>query len=151
MTQKTIERFLEYASMKMPDLVRPANEQTKLREVYDDYALLVFHLPHPLTVEELQEIADECHGLTLIYHHMRSRQTDFGQSVCLFQEPGTGVMFQLDGTTNGYGRISHVDVKVFSSMERMAVELRQQLRRAADIPGEFASRLQEDELITYFL
>lgn len=151
MTQKSIERFLEYASMKMPDLVRPANEQTKLREVYDDYAQLVFHLPHPLTVEELQEIADECHGLTLLYHHMRSRQTDFGQSVCLFQEPGTGEMFQLDGSTNGCGNIVRIDIKLYSSMERMVVELRKQFRRAQETPGEFASRIEEDELITYFL
>lgn len=151
MTEKSIERFLEYASMKMPDLVRPANEQTKLREVYDDYALLVFHLPSPLAVEELMEIADDCHGLTQLYHHMRSRQTDFGQSVCLFQEPGTGEMFQLDGSTNGCGRIVRIDVKLYTSMERMVIELRKQLRRMADTPGEFASRLQEDELITYFL
>ena len=151
MTQKSIERFLKYASMKMPDLVRPANEQTKLREIYDDYALLVFHLPNPLAIDELIEIADDCHGLTMLYHHMRSRQTDFGQSVCLFQEPGTGEMFQLDGTTNGCGRIVRIDVKLYNSMERMVVELRKQLRRISDTPGEFASRLEEDELITYFL
>ncbi len=151
MIHKSIERFLEYASMKMPDLVRPANEQKKLREVYEDYALLVFHLPQPLTMDEMYRETEDIHGLTMMYHHMRSRQTDFGHSICFYQEPGTGEMFQIDGTTNGCGKISQVDIKLFSSMDRMAVVLRQQIKRIKSVPGEFAYMIEEHELLSDFL
>ena len=142
---------MEYASMKMPDLVRPGNEQKKLREVYRDYALMVFHLQKPMTIAKLCDMADELYGLTMMYHHIRSRHTDYGQSLCFFQEPGTGEMFQMDCSTDGHGRIVKVDVKLYISMERMVTELRQQLRRVQDSPGEFAYKLEEAEVITAFL
>ena len=127
--------------MKMPDLVRPANEQKKLREVYRDYALMVFHLQKPMTIAKLCDMADELYGLTMMYHHIRSRHTDYGP----------GEMFQMDCSTDGHGRIVKVDVKLYISMERMVTELRQQLRRVQDSPGEFAYKLEEAEVITAFL
>lgn len=151
MTQKSIERFLEYASMKMPEIVKPANEQTSLREVYDDYTIMVFHIPQPFSIGKLLSEIEDIHGLTLMYHHMRSRQTDFGHSVCLYQEPGTGLMFQLDGSTDGCGKIDHIEVKLYSSMERMVSELRGQLRRMINAPGEFAYKILEEELLSSFL
>lgn len=141
---------MEYVSMKMPDLVRPANEQKKLREVYQEYALLVFNLPQPMTLQEVVDSAQDIFGLTMMYKHLRSRQTDYGQSLCFFQEPGTGEMFQMDCTTDGRGLIVKVDIKLYNSLERMVTELRQQLKRVGNSPGEFDYKLGEAELITYF-
>lgn len=142
---------MEYASMKMPDLVRPAYELPKLREVYLDYAFLAFKLPDPMTVVELDEAVNDCYGLTKLYHFMRSRQTDYGQSLCFFQEPGTGEMFQMDCFTNSDGKIHRIDVKLYNSMERMVTELRQQLVRQKVSPGEFDYLIDEYELLTHFL
>ena len=150
MTQQSIDRFMEYAAMKMPDLIRPAYEQTSLREVYRDYTSFVFMLPEPLSIPELIEEIDDTYGLQMMYHHSRSKQTDFGQSLCFFQEPGTGEMFQMDCQTDGTGRVAQLEVKLYTSMERMLTELRQQLARVLTSPGVFDYKLEENELIPYF-
>ena len=59
-------------------------------------------------------------------------------------------MFQLCATTNSNGVITDADVKVFFSMERMLVELRDTLRRVSMQSGIFAYRVSEAELLSYF-
>lgn len=147
----TIERFLESAALKLPAIIKPRLENRAEREVYDDYALLSFTLPDPLSVEDFCNELGESFGTIELYRHIRSVDTDYGHSVCAFQEPGTGVMFQLCATTNSLGIITDVDVKVFFSMERMLVELRDTLNRASLQSGTFAYRISEEELLSYFL
>lgn len=147
----TIERFLESAALKLPAIIKPRLENRAEREVYDDYALLSFTLPDPLSVEDFCNELGESFGTIELYRHIRSVDTDYGHSVCAFQEPGTGVMFQLCATTNSLGIITDVDVKVFFSMERMLVELRDTLNRASLQSGKFAYRISEEELLSYFL
>lgn len=151
MTNGTIERFLESAALKLPAIIKPRLENRTGREVYDDYALLSFTLPDPLSFDEFCKELGESFGTIELYRHIRSADTDYGQSVCAYQEPGTGVMFQLCATTNSNGLITDADVKVFFSMERMLVELRDALRRASVQSGIFAYRVSEAELLSYFL
>lgn len=151
MTTETINRFLEYATWLLSDIITPVCEHTELREVYCDYALLVFKVPEPQTPEELIDNADCCTGLRLMYHHKRSRHTDYGQSLCFFQEPGAGSMFQMNATTDGTGRISQIDVRIFSSMERMVAELRDEMRRTRMVGGSFAYEITDEEILGYFL
>lgn len=151
MTNGTIERFLESASLKLPAIIKPRLENKTGREVYEDYVLLSFTLPDPLSFDEFCTELGESFGTIELYRHIRSADTDYGQSVCAYQEPGTGVMFQLCATTNSNGVITDTDVKVFFSMERMLVELRDTLRRASMQSGIFAYRVSEAELLSYFL
>ena len=151
MMQKTIENFLEGAMLKMPAVVCSKNELRFKREVYSDYTLLVFNLNKPMTITELFTELEGVHGLTLMYHHARSNQTDFGHSVSLFQEPGLGEMFQLDATTNSMGKVTQVTVKLYLSLERMVTELRQQLSRMGTMSGHFLYKMEDYELLTYFM
>lgn len=151
MTNGTIERFLESGALKLPAIIRPRLENRTAREVYDDYALLDFTLPEALTFEEFCDELGESYGIIELYRHCRSKDTEYGQSVCAFQEPGTGVMFQLCATTNSCGKITGVDVKLYFSLERMLAELRDALRRATLQSGKFGYRLSENELLSYFL
>lgn len=151
MTIETIETFLFAASKKLPDLIMPKQEETMLREVYDDHALFVFNLEEPISITDFQDIVDETFGLTMLYHHMRSRDTDFGHSFCSFQELGTGDMKSIHATTNGEGLITRVDVKLYESAERFRVELQEDLHRILSMSGEFGYKMREDELLSYFI
>lgn len=150
MTNGTIERFLESAALKLPAIIKPRLENRTGREVFEDYALLSFTLPDPLNFDEFCTELGESFGTIELYRHFRSADTDYGHSICAYQEPGTGVMFQLCATTNSNGVITDADVKVFFSMERMLVELRDTLRRASMQSGTFAYRVSEAELLSYF-
>ena len=151
MTQETIDRFLYAASNKLPDLITPALEQKELREVYDSAAVMVFVLDEALTLDELKEVFDETFGIVTLYHHIRSRDTDFGQSVCAFQRPGTGEMYQINASTNAHGMVQRIDVRLYESLERMVSELRSELQRMTEFPGEFFEAITEPELLSYFL
>ena len=107
------------------------SENRTERKVYEDYVLLSFTLPDPLSFDEFCTELGESFGTIELYRHIRSADTDYGHSICAYQEPGTGVMFQLCATTNSNGVITDADVKVFFSMERMLVELRDTLRRVS--------------------
>lgn len=104
-----------------------------------------------LLLSRISAELSESYGTIELYRHWRSEDTDYGQSVCAFQEPGTGVMFQICATTNSCGKITGVDVKLYFSLERMLAELRETLRRAAVQSGKFAYRISEEELLSYFL
>lgn len=151
MTQESIDKFLFVASKKFPDLISPSMEQKNLREVYDTVAVFVFTLEEPLNIDELKSILDDTFGMVTVYHHLRSRETDYAQSICAFQEPGTGEMFQLNASTNAHGLIVRIDVKLYDSMERMAVEIRDELQRMTNYPGEFFETINEAELLSHFL
>lgn len=151
MTNGTIERFLESGALKLPAIIRPRLENRTSREVYDDYALLDFPLPEALAFGDFCNELGASYGTIELYRHYRSEDTDYGQSVCAFQEPGTGVMFQICATTNSCGKITGVDVKLYFSLERMLAELRETLRRATVQSGKFAYRISEEELLSYFL
>lgn len=151
MNQNSIETFLESASLKMPDIIKPSNELRQKREVYHDNTVLTLAPRRPLTIQQFIETIEGNIGMIMMYHHMRSRHTDFGQSLCFFQEPGFGSMFQIDCTTDTWGLIKRVDVRLYSSLETMVANLRDQLRRINSVSGEFAYKIEDSELISHFL
>lgn len=95
MLQNSIDNFFESASMKMPDVVTPSMELRNKREVYFDNAVVALALKRPLTVSKFIDKVDSAFGMVMMYHHVRSRDTEFGQSICFFQEPGTGSISKL--------------------------------------------------------
>ena len=60
-------------------------------------------------------------------------------------------MYQINGSTNGRGEVTSVDVKIYESMDRMELELSEELHRMRTIPGEFAYKMGDDELYSCFL
>lgn len=151
MLQKSIENFFESASMKMPDIVAPSMELHNRREVYCDNAVVVLAPKRPLTVSQFIDKVESVFGMVMMYHHVRSHDTEFGQSLCFFQEPGTGSMFQLDATSDSNDHITKIDARVYSSLETMVTQLRNQLHRMNAVSGSFAYKIEEYELISYFL
>lgn len=151
MLQNSIDNFFESASMKMPDIVTPSMELRNKREVYYDNAVVALALKRPLTISQFIDKVESAFGMVMMYHHVRSRDTEFGQSICFFQEPGTGSMFQIDATSDSKGLITKIDVRVYSSLETMVARLRDQLHRMDAFSGCFAYKIEEHELISYFL
>lgn len=151
MQQTTIDKFLESASLKMPDIINCTRERRGRRELYHDNAVLSMALAKPMTARQFIEATEGAAGLTMMYHHQRSLDTDFGQSLCFFQEPGLGCMYQLDATTDGGGMIESVDIRLYYSLEVMVASLRSQLSRVNAASGHFAYKIEEHELISYFL
>ena len=151
MTSETINHFLEYSAFKMPQIIRPIREHKPSRLIQDDCALLTFIPDAPLTMDELFSKADDIHGLIPLYRHCRSRQTDYAHSACFFQEPGTGDMFQMNVSTNSRGLIARIDVKLYSSLERMLTDLRRELKLKTQAGGEFFYQISEEELLSQFL
>lgn len=151
MKNDLIDRFMVSSTLKIPSIIKSRFEDRDKREVYDDYVLLVFNLEQEMTMAEISDEIDECFGLTILYQHVRSRQTDYGQSICAFQEPGTGEMFKLNAMTNSCGVIHSVEVKIYKSLEHMMADTRADLERVLSMPGDFTYRLEVDELISYFM
>ncbi len=151
MDKETIKRFQATAPLKLPTIIKTGLEDTSRREVYEDYASLVFKLPDSLSIEDILDDADESFGTILMYRHVRSWATSFGESFCVFQEPGTGEMFQICGSTNPRGLIDEVDVKIYSSLEVMMAHLHKELKRVEDLPGETLYTMSDYELMSLFL
>ena len=151
MELQDINNFLYASSKKLPDIINPVLEVKELREVYEDVALFVFNVEDPMTIQELTDIFDETFGIVIVYHHMRSKETDFAQSVCAIQSPGSGPMIKINASTNSLGKITRVDIRLFDSLERFGVETRKDLQRMTNFPGEFYYSLTEVELMTHFL
>ena len=149
--QVYISGFLEVASMKLPSVIIPANEDINKREVYDDYATMSFTLQEPMSIRDLLNLIDESAGLIELYYHMRSRQTDFGHSVCIFQEAGTGPMFKLNASTEGDGKLHYVDVTVYTSMEIMSADVIADAERVQALGGEYVYKITVDEAISFLM
>ena len=151
MQTNAIENFILWASEKFPGLIVPRFEAKSRREEYDDHVVFVFPLVDKLTMQELIDIIEHASGTVILYRHYQSLDTDYGHSLCAFVEPGHGYMMQLNAFTDARGYVTEIDVTLHTSLERYTTELRMELERINDVPGNFFYKITEEELISFML
>lgn len=76
--------FMAFVPLQLPQLLNVATMEQP--QFYNDYVLLTFPLSTPIDLEEVMDILEDDMELTMLYHHIPSQHTKFGQaSLCLFQ------------------------------------------------------------------
>lgn len=121
MLHKFVEEFVSFVPLQLPQLL----DVNKMEEAqyFDDYALLEFNLPNAYDLEEVMNMMEDDIGLILLYHHIPSRSTTFGQSCCAYGNPAFGQMFKMNAKTDGAGLVRSVTVTVYESLEYMCSDI----------------------------
>ena len=122
MQKEQIDRFITLASLEMPALV--SQNLFQGAEVYEDYALLTFRLPKVYPIEELIDELEDQMELVLLYHHVPSGDTPFGQRCCAYSNPRFGHMHKLNAQANDHIECDTLYVTLYDSLEVMGSELR---------------------------
>ena len=120
MQKEQIDRFVTLASLQMPALVSQSLFQGA--EVYEDYALLTFRLPKVYPIEELIDELEDQMELELLYHHVPSKDTPFGQRCCAYSNPRFGHMHKLNAQADDRMECDMLYVTLYDSLEVMGSE-----------------------------
>jgi hypothetical protein len=147
MLQHFYDEFITYVPMQLPQLLDVTNMQ---QQKDDDSVLLTFELKQPKTLEEVMDCLEDDIALIMLYHHIPSRQTDFGHSCCAYSNPSFGQMFKVNAQTGDNGMVNRISVTVFDSLEIMCADLTLDVQ-LHEGRGYFKYRRNQDELILDFI
>ena len=147
MLQHFYDEFITYVPMQLPQLLDVTNMQ---QQKDDDSILLTFELKQPKTLEEVMDCLEDDIALIMLYHHIPSRQTDFGHSCCAYSNPAFGQMFKVNAQTGDNGMVNRLSVTVFDSLEIMCADLTLDVQ-LHEGQGYFKYRRNQDELILDFI
>ena len=120
MLQHFYDEFITFVPMQLPQLL---DVTTMQQQKDDDSILLTFELKQPKTLEEVMDCLEDDIALIMLYHHIPSRQTDFGHSCCAYSNPSFGQMFKVNAQTGDNGMVNRLSVTVFDSLEIMCADL----------------------------
>ncbi len=125
MLQEAIYKFQVMAPLLLPEVID--NALAEEVTIYEDYALLPYSLPKPITLDELLDMFEDKMELIILYHIIPSEATDFGQACCAYSNPSSERMFKINARTNAQGMISDVIVSIYDSLEFMSSDVLQDL------------------------
>lgn len=148
MQKEQIDRFVTLASLQMPALVSQPLFQGA--EIFEDYALLTFHLPKTFWMEELLDELEDQMELVLLYHHVPSADTPFGHRCCAYSNPRFGHMYKLNVQADDRVECDTLYVTLYDSLEVMGSELREELGRVQK-GGKLLYAVKEEELLKDFI
>lgn len=148
MLQEQIERFIMLASLEMPSLIVP--KLFKEAELLDESALLTFKLPEIYPLDKLIDELEDQMELVLLYHHVPSKDTEFGHQCCAYSNPHFEHMYKMNAVCDENSRCDTLDVTLYSSLEIMGVELRDELIRMGK-RGEFSYSRKIEDLLRDFI
>lgn len=148
MQQEHIERFIMLASLEMPNLIVSTLFQGA--ELSDESTLLTFSLPQKYSLEELIDELEDQMELILLYHHIPSEDTIFGHHCCAYSNPRFGHMYKINAIADERCWCDTLYVTLYSSLEVMGVELRNELVEAGK-HGRFIYNRKMDELLRDFI
>lgn len=148
MQKEQIDRFITLASLEMPTLI--AEHFFQGAEIYEDYALLTFGLPKAYPMEELIDELEDQMELVLLYHHVPSSDTPFGQQCCAYSNPRFGHMFKMNVQADDRVECDTLYVTLYDSLEVMGSELREELLRVL-ASGKTLYALKEEDLLKDFI
>lgn len=121
MLEQFCDDFLAVVPLQLPQLMDKRKMEKPVR--YDDYVLLTFLLDAPYTIDEVMDMLEDEMELIILYHHIPSRQTEFGRSCCAYSNPAFGRMFKVNAATGGDGKVSQITVTIFGSLEYMSADV----------------------------
>ena len=125
MLQEAIYKFQVMAPLLLPEVID--NALAEEVTIYEDYALLPYSLPKPITLDDLMDMFEDKMELIILYHIVPSEATDFGQACCAYSNPSSERMFKINARTNAKGLISDVIVSIYDSLEFMSSDVLQDL------------------------
>lgn len=121
MLKHFIDDFLALVPLQLPQLIDVTTmEETK---IYGDYALLTFPLREPYDLEEVMDIFEDDMELITLYHHIPRLGDKSGHSTCAYSNPAFGQMYKMNAQTDDTGRVSHIFVTIYDSLEFMYGDL----------------------------
>ena len=148
MLQEQIERFIMLASLEMPNLIVSTLYQGA--ELSDESTLLTFSLPQKYSLEDLIDELEDQMELILLYHHIPSEDTIFGHHCCAYSNPHFGHMYKINAIADERCWCDTLYVILYSSLEVMGVELRNELVETSK-HGRFVYNRKMDELLRDFI
>lgn len=121
MLEQFCDDFLAVVPLQLPELLDKRKMEEPVK--YDDYALLTFPLSTPFAIEEVMDMLEDEMEMIILYHHIPTRQTDFGHSCCAYSNPAFGRMFKVNATTNERGMVGQIKVTIYESLEYMSADV----------------------------
>lgn len=149
MMQHFIDSFMALVPLQLPQLIDVTMMEEP--EYYGDYALLCFPLKEPYELEEVMDMLEDDIELITLYHHIPSSSTDLGHSACSYSNPAFGQMFKVNAQTDGSGKVSHITVTVYDSLELMCGDICLDLRLHAERSGYFKYKKEKEDVLIDFL
>lgn len=121
MLEQFYDDFLAVVPLQLPELLDKRRMEKPVR--YDDYVLLTFTLNNSCPIEDVMDMLEDEMEMIILYHHIPSRQTDFGHSCCAYSNPAFGRMFKVNAATDERGMVSRIKVTIYESLEYMSADV----------------------------
>lgn len=142
------DEFMAFVPLQLPQLLNVATmEQPRF---YNDYVLLTFPLSTPIDLEEVMDILEDDMELIMLYHHIPSQHTKFGQASCAYSNPSFGQMFKVNVMTDGNEMVNAVKVTIYDSLEKMCADVNLDMRLHSQ-SGHFRYKRNDSEVLMDFL
>lgn len=148
MNKSAIESFLSLAPLEMPDLIDLARLEST--DDYDDYVLLSFSMPAPMSIDEVLDCMEDQTELNILYHFKAVVAGIERQHCCAYASPEYENMYKVNVQTNGSDEVDTVYVYIFSSLEVMLESLKEDLN-LHDGMGETVFKMPLSRLIADFM
>ena len=147
MLQEAIYKFQVMAPLLLPEVIDNALAEDVT--IYEDYALLPYALPKPVTIESLMDMFEDKMELIMLYHIVPTEATDFGQACCAYSNPSSERMFKINARTNSEGVISDLIVSIYDSLECMSTDVLADVKLNEN-HGNFIYRRDVGEIVNDF-
>lgn len=126
MLQEAIYKFKTSGPVILPDLI----DNVFLSKVtsYEDYAILLYDVLKPQSMENVREMLEMNADLAILYHLEPPVDTVFGHESCAYCFPVTERMFKINCKTHVDGLVHQLNVTIYNSIEVMSADLFEDLR-----------------------
>lgn len=129
MLEEAIYKFKVSGPTIMPTLFD--NYYLKETQEYNGYAILTYEVNHPLPIEDVLNIMDGDAYMRILYYmhpNPKAITTKFGQRACTYFMPEEQRNIKMNFTTDEKGLVNMILVTVYSSIDIMYPDLRNDLR-----------------------
>ena len=147
MLQQEVEKFKEIAPLILPELL--GNAEMGENDLVGDTGLIPYTLSGEYELEEVMDMLEDQMELTILYHFMPSKQTDFGHQCCAYSDAQFGHMYKIHASTNASGMVESLTVTLYDSLDAMCTDLMEDLDRHEN-HGKFIHKLPKEDLLVEF-
>lgn len=147
MLLESIENFKALAPLLLPELF--ADAKAGEADIDDEVATIPYQLTKRHDMEDVMNMFEDQMELTMLYHFVPSRQTDFGHQCCAYSNIRFGHMFKIHASTGASGKVGTLTVTLYDSMEAMCTDLIEDLDRHEG-RGMFKYKLRKESILVEF-
>lgn len=141
-----IDKFKVVAPLMLPTII---DDTMKVEEyVYDDYALLNYTVPNPMSIDELMDMLEDKMELIMLYHVLH-KTIPKGAGCCAYSNPVTDQMYKVNAVTSSDNLIHSISVTIYDSLEFMCFDILED-RRLNEEHGEFLYQRDLSQIVIDF-